>query len=275
MKIKGHRLYQDDDTPFPFLPSPNIGGTLRPEFLIVHFTAGRSADDSIAWLNNPQAKASAHLVVSRAGVITQLLPFNRVAWHAGHSHWAGHDGLNQFSLGCELDNQGKLTHVGNKWLAWFGGEVPADQVLEAVHKNESQPAGWQTYTEPQIQSALLVANLLVREYGLKDVLGHEDVAPGRKVDPGPAFPMSSFRAKVMGRDDSQSDLFRTTTTLNIRSGPGTEFKTVPGSPLAPNTPVRILKHDDPWVRVDVLKKSSRRSAQDLTGWVHSRYLAVQ
>ena len=273
MKIKQHLLYQDDDTPIPFIPSPNTDGELRAEFLVVHFTAGRSAESSLAWFKNPLAKASAHLVIARDGSITQLVPFNKVAWHAGVSHWAGRDGLNQFSLGCELENPGKLTHVSNKWLAWFGGEVPADEVLQATHKNETQPAGWQIYTEPQIQSAVVACNLLVREYGLKDVVGHEDIAPGRKVDPGPAFPMNNFRSMVMGREDSQSDLFRTTTTVNIRSGPGTEFKTIPGSPLSPDTPVRVLQRDDPWVRVDVLKPGPQRLER--VGWVHSRFLAPQ
>lgn len=270
MKIKQYLLYNDDDTPIPFVASPNVGGALQPEYLVIHFTAGRSIQSSIDWFCRPQAKASAHLVVGRDGSITQLVPFNKVAWHAGVSHWARRDGLNQFSFGIELDNAGKLHREGDTWRAWFGGEVPQQEVIEAVHKNETQSAGWQTYTENQIQNSLEVSNLLAREYDLKDVVGHEDIAPGRKVDPGPAFPMNSFRAKVMGREGSESGVFRTTATLNIRSGPGTEFKAIPGSPLVPDTPVRVLEEQSPWCRVDVLRTNRRVS--DMVGWVHSRFL---
>jgi N-acetylmuramoyl-L-alanine amidase len=270
MLIKKHLLCKDDGTSCPFVRSPNVGRTLEAEFLIIHFTAGRNAQGSISWFSSPQAKASAHLVIGRDGAITQMVPFNQVAWHAGISQWQGRAGLNQFSIGIELDNAGKLHREGSAWRAWFGGAIPDQEVIEAVHKNETQLAGWHTFTEAQIQSALEVSSLLVGQYELRDVLGHEDVAPGRKVDPGPAFPMNSFRSKVLGREEDELPVLLTTTTLHIRSGPGTEFKAIPGSPLAPNTAVHVLEDKSPWVRVDVIKPAGR--IRDMVGWVHSRYL---
>lgn len=270
MKVVDHRLFQDDGKPVPFQASPNHGGKMTPEFLVMHYTAMDSALGAVSWLTNPQAKASAHLVIGRDGAITQLVPFDTVAWHAGQSVWEGRSGLNGFSIGIEMDNAGKLTRHGNLWQAWFGRDYEPGGVLEAVHKNETAPAGWQLYTPEQIEASLNAALAIVRAYGLKDVIGHEDIAPGRKVDPGPAFPLQSFRARILGRMDDAPVVYETTTTLNIRAGAGTTFATVPGSPLPPGTKLEILEHQGVWCHVDVL--GLVKDMPDVQGWVHQSYL---
>ena len=94
MKIQNHRLIADDGKPVSYVETPNKSGVMTPEFLIMHYTAGSSAEGSVAWMCNPAAKAAAHLVIGRDGSLTQLAAFNRVAWHAGKSVWAGRSGLN-------------------------------------------------------------------------------------------------------------------------------------------------------------------------------------
>ena len=69
--------------------TPNHGGPIVPQYLIIHYTAGRSAESSVRHFQDPAARASAHLVIGRDGRIWQLVPFNRVAWHAGVSAWGG------------------------------------------------------------------------------------------------------------------------------------------------------------------------------------------
>jgi N-acetylmuramoyl-L-alanine amidase len=129
MHIHNHRLAPDPGDPsINYILTPNKGGTLKPRYLIMHYTAGASAKSSIEWLTNRQAKASAHLVIAADGSITQLLPFNVVAWHAGISSWKELNGLNQHSIGIELDNPGRLTRVGKRWLSWVGNNynrIPA------------------------------------------------------------------------------------------------------------------------------------------------------
>ena len=270
MKILRHRLYDDNDNALPFESTQNSGGPLNPEYLILHYTAGRDAASSIRWFKNPDAKASAHVVVGKDGSVTQMVPFNRMAWHAGISHWEEKVGLNSYSIGIELDNPGKLQRRGNRWLSWFEQEYDDEFVIEAVHKNESQPAGWHVFTPEQIEAALEVSVVLLKKYQLKELLGHEDIAPGRKTDPGPAFPMASFRSRLLGRKDDQPPVYETTTYLNIRSGPGTYHGTISGSPLAPNTKVEIVDTNGIWRLVDVLQTPS--SEPEVHGWVHGRYL---
>ena len=81
-----HRL-KKDGLAVPFRQTPNGGGSMRPLYLIIHYTAGRDAESSIRWFENKDAQASAHLVVGRDGSVTQLQRFDRLCWHAGKSRW--------------------------------------------------------------------------------------------------------------------------------------------------------------------------------------------
>ncbi|ETW95662.1 MAG: hypothetical protein ETSY1_29680 [Candidatus Entotheonella factor] len=74
MQVRNHRLHDGDGNPVAFKRSPNqSSGVIVPEYLVIHYTAGSSAAGAISWLTNPKAKASAHLVISRSGEITQLV----------------------------------------------------------------------------------------------------------------------------------------------------------------------------------------------------------
>lgn len=276
MKILNHRVVRDDGAPYAFRPSPNLGGPLAAQYLVMHFTAGRDAQSALICLCDKAAKASAHVVIGRDGAITQLVPFNRVAWHAGVSRWEGCEGMNRYSIGIELDNAGRLTRAGNRWLSWFKVSYPDDEVLVANHKNDPPgmpPCGWHTYSEAQIAAALEVATLLVGHYRLRDVLGHDDIAPGRKVDPGPDFPMASFRARLFGRDQERRDVLVTTAVLNIRVGPSPAHAQLDASPLPAGTRVEALEKSGNWWRVEVL--DTLGGDMDIEGWVHSRFLKSQ
>ncbi len=271
MKVKNHRLYLTDQNAVRYAASPNYSGNLDAhEYLVMHFTAGTSAESSVNWLTSRDAGASAHLVIGRDGNITQLVPFNKRAWHAGHSAWGARVGLNNYSIGIELDNAGALTRTGSHWTVWSGQSVPEDEVILATHENGGGERGWHAYTQVQIEVAMEVATVLVRKYALLDVVGHDDIAPSRKTDPGPAFPMRNFRAHVMGRSESEEGRYVTTANLNIRRGPGTEFDKLSGSPLPEGVELLSLKNHGNWRFVTVLSRVPDH--QDLEGWVHGGYL---
>jgi len=270
MKIARHRLKHPDNSPFAYSESPNKRGNLTPEYLVIHYTAGASAESSIRHLTRRGTGVSAHLVIGRDGAVTQLVPFDAVAWHAGPSRWEGRNGLNQYSIGIELDNAGRLTRQGTGWRSWFGNSYSNDDVVELTHKHQSALRGWHVFPAKQIEAALEVAGALVKHYNLKDVIGHDDISPGRKEDPGPAFPLESFRARLFGRADGEMTTYRTTTALNIRTGPGTQHPTLSQSPLPLGTPVEILSQQNSWRLVDVLAELG--GDMDIQGWVHHRFL---
>lgn len=273
MKVREHRLYLDDGTAVPFQKSPHQSARLIPEYLIMHYTAGASAESSVAWFLNPAAKASAHLVIGRSGQIIQVVALNRRAWHAGESRWGNRVGLNAWSIGIELDNAGELVRHPDGWRTKWGRPVNSADVIEAAHKNGGPITGWHTYTHEQLEIAQLVAALLMSHYELKDLIGHEDIAPGRKTDPGPAFPLSSFRAAAIGRGDDaapQVDKYLTTTELNIRIGPGSQFDKLPISPLAKGTSLLRRSTQGIWMEVRVMKPVDGDA--DIEGWVHSDFV---
>ena len=270
-----HRLARDDGHAIAYLASPNAGGVIAPRFLVIHYTAGSSAAGTIGWFQSPASNVSAHLVIARDGAITQMVPFNRAAWHAGQSRWGNLSGLNRYSIGIELDNAGQLLQSGGKWVSPLTRRsYPASDVTVALHKHDppgAAPCGWHAYTPEQIEATLECGLALVGHYGLADVLGHDDIAPGRKRDPGPDFPMQSVRARLFGRGDDHPERYHTTGRLFVRSGPGPEFSALPGTPLPVATEVEVLAKNGLWWQVDVTGEVN--GVMDIVGWCHSKYLA--
>jgi len=275
MKIRNHRLFRDDGHAAPYLASPHTGGVIEPRFLVVHYTAGSSATGTINWFQHPASKVSAHLVIARDGTATQMVPFNREAWHAGQSRWGSLSGLNRHSIGIELDNAGHLIRSGSKWVSPLTRRIfPDNEVNVAPHKNDppsTAPSGWHAYTPEQIEASLECGLALVRHYDLADVLGHDDISPGRKHDPGPDFPLESVRARLLGRADDHPEIYRTTGRLYVRSGPGSDFSALPGTPLPVGTKVEVLAKNGLWWQVDVVGEVN--GVMDIVGWCHSKYLA--
>lgn len=178
--------------------SPNRGGALvAPRFIVVHFTAGASLESSTEWLCNPASRASAHLIIGRDGSVNQLVPLDTVAWHAGLSSWKGLTGLNRFSIGIELDNMGPLQLVNGQYSSTSNGKIVAEGDVFEGEQQGSSCKYWHKYTDEQI-SALknVVETLRAALPSIEDVIGHSDIAPNRKVDPGPALAsvMSSLRS---------------------------------------------------------------------------------
>jgi N-acetylmuramoyl-L-alanine amidase len=253
MRISDHRLEG-----VSFEATPNMGGVITPEYLIIHYTVVTSAKATV--------QASAHLVLDTNGSFTQLVPFNQNAWHAGKSEWAGRSGCNEFTIGIEVVNPGPLVKRATGFFDVNGRGWSGD-VFEGKHKHgRASWTHWAAYTVEQIEALRELGPVLARAYGLRDVVGHEDVAPGRKTDPGPAFPLESLRASMFGRNDDRPDLYVTTSVLNVRKGPAVSFDTVTGSPLAKGRTVQPVDEDGVWRHVMTPDGA-------VEGWVHGRYLA--
>lgn len=271
MKIEHQRIDKESAN---FVESPNTSGKFGealPDTIVIHYTAGSSAESSVETLTSPDVKASAHLVIGRDGKITQLVPFDTIAWHAGQSAWGDRKGLNKYSIGIELDNAGRLTKSGSQYAAWFGRTYPEEEVVHAVHRNEEEPSYWHRYSEAQITKTYDVCRMLIDAYDIKTILGHEEISPGRKSDPGPAFPLDKLRDKLLhaDRSDQEEVAFEglenpgqvTASLLNIRSGPSADNPTI-ANPLQKGTPVDILGESNSWYQVEV----------KLKGWVSKNYI---
>lgn len=270
MEIKDHLLTGTNVK--KMVESPNHSGEFEKgnlDTVIMHYTAG-PYKTSLRTLINPKVRASAHVIIDRDGSITQLVPFNLQAWHAGNSYYNGRTGFNKYSIGIEIVNSGYLTKSGNIYRAWYGESFNPSEVVEAIHRNQSTPRYWHVYTPEQIDAAYELVQLLIDTYGIKSILGHEEIAPKRKTDPGPAFPLDKFRDRLLGTDrdqDGSDDLPDTgriiANVLNIRSQPSTTASVV-AQPLTKGTKVNILQEHNGWYKVSV----------QVTGWVFGKYVDI-
>ncbi len=230
---------------------------ISPVFLVFHYTVLDYASTIRSFSSNGPRKASAHLIVSRKGEVTQMIDFNRRAWHAGTSSWNGLQDINTYSIGVEVENFGYLHQKADgSFVSDNNISVPPDQVIQAQHKNPACHAKfWQQYTPEQLDACKELAIALTDHYALKDIVGHDDIAPDRKVDPGPAFPLERIRTAVSGRDEhiDEPKLYTVNVPkLNIRTGPGTSFA-MAGLPLTQGTKVSLLQTGgDGWIKVKVL-----------------------
>lgn len=151
------------DSPLATLwcPSPNHGprrGERQPDLLLLHYTGMETAEGALDWLTRTESGVSVHYLVDEAGRISQLVAESERAWHAGHAHWAGEDDINSCSIGLEIHNPGHQ----------FGyPDFPEAQML-AVEA---------------LSIDIVERNPIPRAR----VLGHSDVAPARKRDPGEKF----------------------------------------------------------------------------------------
>jgi N-acetyl-anhydromuramyl-L-alanine amidase AmpD len=138
--------------------------------------ATESKDSSLDWLCNPKSKVSAHYLIDRDGTIYQLVAESQKAWHAGVSHWLGRDSVNDFSIGIEMSNK-----LFNRALYEDGEEYP------------------EPFPEAQVSAAAaLVADILRRRgLPLERVVGHSDIAPERRGDPGSQWDWNEFRRSVI------------------------------------------------------------------------------
>ena len=274
-RVKNHRLRAGSSN-VKFVGSPNIGGELKPKFLVIHYTASGPDADIARYFSQETANVSAHLVVRRDGSVTQCVPFNVVAWHAGKSQWtdksgARYSGLNTDAIGIEIENWGPINKAADGWISWTGTAVDGSKVIEARHKFGMPDCGWEVYTPAQLEAAVAAARAICAEYAIEDIVGHDDIAPGRKSDPGPAWDMEAFKAKVRGEAENGGAItvVRSSSGLNIRCGAGASFALVRPTPLPDGTKVVVHEAQGKWRYVSVLAKDEK---PDFSGWVHGDWL---
>lgn len=270
MKISKHKL-TNEFAAYELVPK-NSGRFAQglPDTIIIHYTAGGSLGSAVNTFKDPDVEASAHVVVDKDGSLVQMVPFDRIAWHAGRSAFQDRTSLNRFSIGIEIVNAGKLEKSGSVWSSWFGRSYQEEEVIQAVHRNEDSPSYWERYTSEQIEAVFSLCKALKKSYGIVHILGHEEISPGRKIDPGPAFPLDKIRDKLLyaQRKDEDEILDKPqdkgivkASSLNVRSGPSVNTKTIV-APLSRNTELEILDEQQGWYQVKV----------EITGWVSAKFV---
>ncbi|MCW2389824.1 N-acetylmuramoyl-L-alanine amidase [Sphingobium sp. B11D3B] len=145
-------------------PSPNFDDrTLPVSILVLHYTGMPDAQSAINWMANPDSKVSAHYVVTEEGKVVRMVDETKRAWHAGRAWWRGITDINSASIGIEIVNP------GHEW-------------------------GYRPFPQAQIDALIPLVHDIMQRHRITrgNVVGHSDVAPVRKQDPGELFPWSKL-----------------------------------------------------------------------------------
>ena len=153
--------------------SPNFGARRNDravDMLVLHYTGCPSAESALLWMCSQEAQVSAHYLVDEDGEIVQLVDEAARAWHAGASCWAGERDINSCSIGIEIQNPGPL-------------------------EGELAP-----YPDAQIEAVVALARDIAHRHGIAPhrIVGHSDIAPARKADPGEHFPWARLAEAGLG-----------------------------------------------------------------------------
>ncbi|MEQ8440337.1 MAG: N-acetylmuramoyl-L-alanine amidase [Alphaproteobacteria bacterium] len=153
-------------------PSPNFGDRrdgARISMLVMHYTGMKSGEESLARLCDPEAQVSAHYLIEEDGRVIQMVAEEKRAWHAGVAFWRGISDVNSHSIGIELQNPGHE----HGYRAFPGEQISAliDLSRAILSRHDIPPAG---------------------------IVGHSDIAPDRKTDPGELFPWRQMAAAGVG-----------------------------------------------------------------------------
>ena len=153
--------------------SPNCSKKERSDksikMIVIHYTGMQSERESVTRLCNPKSKVSSHFVINQNGKTYRLVQDNQIAWHAGKSCWGKYKNLNKNSIGIELVNKG-------------------------------HQFGYTSFKKKQLLSLIKICRNLIKKYKIKkkNVVGHSDIAPLRKIDPGEKFPWKQLADDRIG-----------------------------------------------------------------------------
>ncbi len=156
-------------------PSPNFDDRRFPvDMLVLHYTGMRTGQDALNRMRDPASAVSAHYMVHETGETVLLVEEDKRAWHAGVSKWQGDEDLNSRSIGIEIVNG------GHDWLREDGSLPP--------------------FPSEQIAAVAELSNAIIERWNIPQtrIVGHSDIAPARKRDPGERFPWSMLAQKGIG-----------------------------------------------------------------------------
>ena len=161
--------------------------------------------------------------------------------------------------------------TGQQYTSWFGKKIPESQVIQATHQNETKDRYWHKYSPEQIQTTIDLCEVLMQQYKtITTILGHDEISVGRKLDPGPAFPMDKLRSLFL--EDRQDNTQNNDPTQGYVSVPKLNIREMPSiksdlahAPLNPSTQVHILQTHHGWHKVQA----------KIRGWVSAHYIEQQ
>ena len=194
------------------LNSPNFNERKSPpDMVVLHYTGMRTAAEALARMCDPEAKVSAHYMVDIDGAVTRLVAEERRAWHAGVSFWKGETDINGASIGIEIVNPG-------------------------------HEFGYTDFPPAQIDAVIGLLDGIRERWDIPDhrILGHSDIAPARKQDPGELFPWQHLAAQGIGLWPQPDHPRRSIDIASALADIG--YDTTPNTPPGPEIIAAFQRH---------------------------------
>lgn len=183
--------------PAIFQPIPGGSDLTNVIFLVIHFTSGATGQSSVDMWRKKADGICAHFVVERDGTVIQACSCNLTCGHAGESKWRDpvtgevHHNLNNCSIGIEIANAGSDSGA----LGWARRQ-PGFKSIQARHPNGGPVQEWECFYPAQLAAVERLSVALIARYGIHSVVGHDQIAPDRRDDPGPALDWPKFRKAI-------------------------------------------------------------------------------
>jgi N-acetylmuramoyl-L-alanine amidase len=297
MKIKNHWLQADSgEEKIKISKSGNVRDLIDPDYIIIHYTATDTAKSAINWFmdtNTNPDKIAAHIVLDYDGTITQLIPFNHRANHAGTSTWDKTDNLNHHAIGIEIVNPGFAEKLDDGSFRRSTGSgfktypaTDSNKFIKANHKHKFWTGKdnhyWHVFPDAQLQALYDLCQVLFESYHLVAAIGHDDISPARKPDPGPAFPWDLFKTSVYGNTNNTGKIYIVNTEgTNFRDSFSTNAPIL--KKLKQGYEVGLIETNGQWSKVylvnnqgEVLQKQAGKVRSIKTiGWIYSSLLSLK
>lgn len=256
MQIKSGILH-DGGKPVRWAKAHSSGGAISPRYIVCHDTAGALRKfSSVEWFQSDDCETSAHFVVERDGTITQLVATNKKAFHAGVSSWKGVSMLNSCSVGIEIVNPGMLNEKGK---ADWGQAAEVKEIVKKSTPNHGS-GYWLPYTPEQIAAVTAICRAVVEEYpDCNEIVTHWEIAPKRKIDTNPLFPLDDLRKSVFDPTPGE-----------VAAIPPPKPTSVPSIPAQPSMAKEAVRSKTVWALLSVVAAKIADFFVNIADWVSGR-----
>lgn len=281
-EVRNGLLYTKDDRQYKFIPAFEKNYRKNKSradddinFVVMHITTGTQVQSSIHHFQSAGSCVSAHLIIGRDGRVIQMVPFDHAAYHSGSGVWEGKGGMNDRSIGIEVDNAGKLTQKLDGTYVRKTTIIPDDQVEWVRHWKSSIERPWHKFTPIQLAVTESVVVALNEHYeNIEELLEHERISLLIRSDPGPLYPMEKLRKTVLKRERPLFEVYRTLRETDLYENACYKYPDLDVPKYNGQLPECIVKIVAGtcayWTKIEVKKCEKKKNKEGKIGWVRKK-----
>ncbi|MGB3463897.1 MAG: hypothetical protein WBA74_01450 [Cyclobacteriaceae bacterium] len=242
------------------------GEALESADLVIIRSSGIQLTQYTNGKNEHIVEQTSHVSINGDGLVQQFIPFNRQVSEPIPGSWEGIKDLRSRAIVINFENCGRLSKKAEHFVSACEKTFDTAEVFTGIHQNEESLSYWHKFSESQIQIAEKIIRCLTSTYQVKYILGNEEVCPGLKTDPGPAFPLEILRRKVI----RESRLFGLDNSMELNIANRFDLNTILGRQHQSDEQgkdakiVNIRKKSGGWYKVNI----------DLGGFIKEEWVSI-